>query len=84
MFLGTVDDWTAEGTVVSWYPTEASHACAADAGILLGRDRLLARGRIAAHICLRPTKLSAESISKRTARSRNRAKQEGVVRDDGG
>src|SRR3954463_12850505 len=32
MFLGTVDDWTAEGTVVSWYPTEASHACAAQAG----------------------------------------------------
>jgi hypothetical protein len=29
--LGTVDDWTAEGTVVSWYPTEASHVCAADA-----------------------------------------------------
>jgi Condensation domain len=31
MFLGTVDDWTAEGTVVSWYPTEASHAGAAEA-----------------------------------------------------
>jgi hypothetical protein len=31
MFLGTVDDWTAEGTVVSWYPTEASHTCAARA-----------------------------------------------------
>jgi Condensation domain len=31
MFLGTVDDWAAEGTVVSWYPTEASHACAAQA-----------------------------------------------------
>jgi len=29
MFLGTVDDWTAEGTVVSWYPTAASHASAA-------------------------------------------------------
>ena len=31
MFLGTVDDWTAEGTVVSWYPTQASHAGAAEA-----------------------------------------------------
>jgi hypothetical protein len=31
MFLGTVDDWTAEGTVMSWYPTEASHAGAAEA-----------------------------------------------------
>lgn len=31
MFLGTVDDWTAEGTVMSWYPTAASHASAADA-----------------------------------------------------
>jgi hypothetical protein len=31
MFLGTVDDWTAEGAVVSWYPTAASHAIAADA-----------------------------------------------------
>ena len=31
MFLGTVDDWTAEGTVVSWYPAEASYACAAEA-----------------------------------------------------
>lgn len=31
MFLGTVDDWTAEGTVVSWYPTAASYACAAQA-----------------------------------------------------
>ena len=31
MFLGTVDDWTAEGTVVSWYPSEASYACAAEA-----------------------------------------------------
>ncbi len=31
MFLGTVDDWTAEGTVVSWYPTKASHASAAQA-----------------------------------------------------
>lgn len=31
MFLGTVDDWTAEGTVVSWYPTAATHARAADA-----------------------------------------------------
>jgi hypothetical protein len=29
MFLGTVDDWTAEGTVVSWYPTAASYASAA-------------------------------------------------------
>jgi hypothetical protein len=29
MFLGTVDDWTAEGTVVSWYPTPASYATAA-------------------------------------------------------
>ena len=29
MFLGTVDDWTAEGTVVSWYPTPASYASAA-------------------------------------------------------
>ncbi|AGB23773.1 non-ribosomal peptide synthase [Mycobacterium sp. JS623] len=28
MFLGTVDDWTAEGTVVSWYPTAASYASA--------------------------------------------------------
>lgn len=32
MFLGTVDDWTAQGTVVSWYPTAASHASAALAG----------------------------------------------------
>jgi len=31
MFLGTVDDWTAEGTVVSWYPTTASYASAASA-----------------------------------------------------
>ncbi len=31
MFLGTLEDWTAEGTVVSWYPTEASYASAADA-----------------------------------------------------
>jgi hypothetical protein len=31
MLLGMVDDWTAEGTVVSWYPTEASHASAAQA-----------------------------------------------------
>ena len=31
MFLGTVDNWTAEGTVVSWYPTKASHASAAQA-----------------------------------------------------
>jgi hypothetical protein len=31
MFLGTVDDWTAEGTVVSWYPTAASYASAAAA-----------------------------------------------------
>lgn len=31
MFLGTVDDWKAEGTVVSWYPTKATHACAAEA-----------------------------------------------------
>ena len=31
MFLGTVDDWTAEGTVVSWYPTAASYASAAQA-----------------------------------------------------
>jgi hypothetical protein len=31
MFLGTVDDWTAEGTVVSWYPTQASYASAAEA-----------------------------------------------------
>jgi hypothetical protein len=29
MFLGTVDDWSAEGAVVSWYPTKASHASAA-------------------------------------------------------
>lgn len=28
MFLGTVDDWTAEGTVVSWYPTAASYTSA--------------------------------------------------------
>lgn len=31
MFLGTVDDWTAEGTVVSWYPTASTHASAAEA-----------------------------------------------------
>ncbi|BAX93778.1 condensation domain-containing protein [Mycobacterium shigaense] len=31
MFLGTVDDWTAEGTVVSWYPTARTHASAAEA-----------------------------------------------------
>ncbi|OBH88386.1 condensation domain-containing protein [Mycobacterium sp. E2989] len=31
MFLGTVDDWTAEGTVVSWYPTATTHARAAEA-----------------------------------------------------
>ena len=31
MFLGTVDDWSAEGTVVSWYPTGASYASAARA-----------------------------------------------------
>ncbi|BBY21823.1 condensation domain-containing protein [Mycobacterium stomatepiae] len=31
MFLGTVDDWTAEGTVVSWSPTATTYACAAGA-----------------------------------------------------
>jgi hypothetical protein len=31
MFLGTVDDWTAEGNVVSWCPTATTHACAAEA-----------------------------------------------------
>ncbi|OBB69445.1 condensation domain-containing protein [Mycobacterium sp. 852014-50255_SCH5639931] len=31
MFLGTVDDWTAEGTVVSWYPTANTYARAAEA-----------------------------------------------------
>ncbi|OMC30093.1 condensation domain-containing protein [Mycobacterium colombiense] len=31
MFLGTVEDWTAEGTVVSWYPTAATYRCAAEA-----------------------------------------------------
>ncbi|MDT5117791.1 MAG: hypothetical protein QOE30_3530 [Mycobacterium sp.] len=31
MFLGTVDDWTAEGTVVSWCPTATTHASAAEA-----------------------------------------------------
>ncbi|CDO87660.1 hypothetical protein AWC29_27685 [Mycobacterium triplex] len=31
MFLGTVDDWTADGTVVSWCPTAATYACAAEA-----------------------------------------------------
>lgn len=31
MFLGTVDDWTAEGTVISWYPTATTHANAAAA-----------------------------------------------------
>ena len=28
MFLGTVDDWSPEGTVVSWYPTAATCATA--------------------------------------------------------
>jgi hypothetical protein len=31
MFLGTIDDWTAEGTVVSWCPTATTYACAAEA-----------------------------------------------------
>ncbi|OBH43400.1 condensation domain-containing protein [Mycobacterium mantenii] len=31
MFLGTVEDWTAEGTVVSWYPTAATYRRAAEA-----------------------------------------------------
>ncbi|OBG81796.1 condensation domain-containing protein [Mycobacterium sp. E3305] len=31
MFLGTVDDWTAEGTVVSWFPTASTYEQAADA-----------------------------------------------------
>src|SRR5262249_15631361 len=31
MFLGTVDDWTAEGTVVSWCPTATTYAYAAEA-----------------------------------------------------
>ncbi|BBX39522.1 condensation domain-containing protein [Mycobacterium simiae] len=31
MFLGTVDDWTAEGEVVSWCPTASTYACAAAA-----------------------------------------------------
>ncbi|MEZ0350911.1 condensation domain-containing protein [Mycobacterium sp. pR1184] len=31
MFLGTVDDWTADGTVYSWCPTPATYAYAADA-----------------------------------------------------
>ncbi|BBZ70878.1 condensation domain-containing protein [Mycobacterium paraseoulense] len=31
MFLGTVDDWTAEGNVVSWYPTADTYARAAEA-----------------------------------------------------
>ncbi|OBH17456.1 condensation domain-containing protein [Mycobacterium sp. E3247] len=31
MFLGTVDDWTAEGTVVSWYPTADTYARATEA-----------------------------------------------------
>ena len=29
MFLGTVDDWTAEGNAVSWYPTVHSYGSAA-------------------------------------------------------
>jgi hypothetical protein len=96
MFLGTVDDWSAEGAVVSWYPTKASHASAAVAEPhaaplsyqqsqhLQYYRRQTSLGRDIPRLCLRSTKLSAESISKRTARSRNRAKQEGVVRDDGG
>ena len=36
MFLGMVDDWTAEGTVVSRYPTEASYARAAEANLQSG------------------------------------------------
>lgn len=31
MFLGTVEDWAAEGTVVSWYPTAATYRHAANA-----------------------------------------------------
>lgn len=31
MFLGTVEDWTAEGTVVAWYPTAATYRRAAQA-----------------------------------------------------
>ncbi|MCV7408420.1 hypothetical protein AWC05_05190 [Mycobacterium florentinum] len=31
MFLGTVDDWTADGTVMSWCPTATTYACVADA-----------------------------------------------------
>ncbi|TAM72231.1 condensation domain-containing protein [Mycobacterium sp.] len=31
MFLGTVEDWTAEGTVVSWYPTATTYRRAAEA-----------------------------------------------------
>ncbi|OBA59449.1 hypothetical protein A5647_17520 [Mycobacterium sp. 1100029.7] len=31
MFLGTIDDWTAEGTVVSWCPTATTYASAANA-----------------------------------------------------
>nr|WP_156747098.1 condensation domain-containing protein [Mycobacterium sp. E2462] len=31
MFLGTVDNWTAEGTVACWFPTASTFAQAADA-----------------------------------------------------
>lgn len=31
MFLGTVDDWTAEGTVTCWFPTASTFAQAAEA-----------------------------------------------------
>lgn len=31
MFLGTVDDWSAQGAVVCWYPTPKTYACAAEA-----------------------------------------------------
>lgn len=31
MFLGTVEDWTAEGTVVSWYPTATTYRRVAEA-----------------------------------------------------
>lgn len=31
MFLGTVEDWTAEGAVVSWYPTATTYRRAAEA-----------------------------------------------------